>query len=81
MSPSSPNTDQLQQFSGEGSECIFTYTYNAIEQELDIRFRQRGAYRYYGVPWTVVVDLESVPSKGEYFNSDIRPLYSYDRIG
>ena len=81
MSPSSPNTDDKQQFSGEGSTCVFTFTYDAVNEELDIRFVERGAYRYYNVPWPTVVELEEAPSKGQYFNESIRNNYSFDRIG
>jgi hypothetical protein len=67
------------------SSCVFDYEYESSPETalgtLDIRFRERGAYRYYQVPEDVIEDWESAGSLGQYFNEFIRNNYSYDRIG
>lgn len=80
-SVASDDNNLTGQQSGGGSTCVFTYDYDPETGELDIRFVERGAYRYYGVPWPIVYGLSEASSLGEYFNSEIRGQFSYDRIG
>jgi hypothetical protein len=44
---------------------------------LQLEFRTRAIYRYYGVPVAVYEALLGAPSKGSYFNRVIRGRFSY----
>jgi len=40
-------------------------------------FRDRSAYRYFGVPNAVFENFQTAPSKGAYFNHAIRGAYRF----
>ena len=44
---------------------------------LQLEFRTRAIYHYYGVPAAVYEALLSAPSKGSYFNRVIRGRFPY----
>ncbi len=47
---------------------------------LEVEFRRRGTYQYFGVTNDVYLNLMSAPSKGRYFNASIRDAYDYQRV-
>ena len=47
---------------------------------LQLEFRSRAVYRYFGVPAAVHEALLAAPSKGTYFNRAIRGRYAYVRV-
>jgi len=47
---------------------------------LQLEFRSRAVYRYFGVPGLVVDALWAAPSKGGYFNLAIRGRFRHLRI-
>jgi hypothetical protein len=54
--------------------------YNEASQELFVRFVSGKTYRYSGVPADVAAAFLSAPSKGSYFNREIRPVYRFVRV-
>jgi hypothetical protein len=48
---------------------------------LEVEFQTGGIYQYFGVPDSVYRALMTAPSKGRYFNANVRNVYSYQRIG
>jgi len=47
---------------------------------LEIRFESGHIYQYYNVPEEVYNAMLTAPSKGKYFNEQIRGKYSYQEI-
>jgi len=47
---------------------------------LEIRFRNGGLYRYFGVPPDVHQGLMRADSKGRFFNLHIRDRYRFERL-
>jgi hypothetical protein len=54
--------------------------YNKDAFELTIAFLDGSIYRYEAVPMEEYVDLMKADSKGEYFYTDIRLIYEFERI-
>ena len=47
---------------------------------LQLEFRSRAVYSYFGVPSAVYEGLLAAPSKGKYFNEEIRGHFAYSRV-
>jgi hypothetical protein len=47
---------------------------------LQLEFRSRAVYRYFGVPGPVYEALWSAPSKGSYFNLAIRGRFPFSVV-
>ena len=47
---------------------------------LELEFRTRTVYRYFAVPPAIFQDLIAAPSKGAYFNRNIRNRFRYQRV-
>jgi hypothetical protein len=47
---------------------------------MELQFRNGAIYQYWLVPRTVYRDLLGAPSKGVYFNQNIRGRYPYQRV-
>jgi len=60
------------------STTLAGIAYDAVAQVLYLEFRDKTAYRYFGVPSSVCRDL-SAASKGAYFHRAIRGRFSYQR--
>ena len=54
--------------------------YDEISRELEIEFHSGGIYKYSSVPLSVYQGLMNAASKGRYFHSYIKDVYSYRRI-
>jgi hypothetical protein len=50
------------------------------DEVLEIRFRNGGVYRYFGVPPEVCLDLLRADSKGRFFNRYVRGVYRGERL-
>jgi hypothetical protein len=62
------------------STTLSTIAYDGIRNLLQLEFRSRVVYQYFGVPVTVHAALLDAPSKGSYFNLAIRGRYPFVRV-
>lgn len=62
------------------STTLATIAYDAGQQMLQLEFRDRAIYRYFGVPADVYKDLFAASSKGSYFNRSIRGRFGHTRV-
>ena len=61
------------------SSTLATVGYDRSRELLQLEFRSRAVYQYYGVPAQVHEGLLSASSKGHYFNRYIRGFFLYGR--
>jgi hypothetical protein len=61
------------------SATLAALAYDDANEILQLEFRSRAIYRYFGVPAPVHEALLAAPSKGEYFNRAIRGRFPYSR--
>lgn len=59
------------------STTLAKVAYDTVRQLLQIEFRDRTIYQYFGVPADVHEALLRASSKGTYFNRVIRPQFAY----
>ena len=59
------------------SSTLRALAYDAGRGILQLEFRTRAIYHYYGVPAAVYDSLLGTPSKGSYFNRVIRGRFPY----
>lgn len=57
------------------STSIDAIGYDVTSQELYVRFVSGETYRYAEVPSDIVEAFMSAPSKGGYFNREIKPAF------
>jgi hypothetical protein len=62
------------------STTLATVAYDEAQELLQLEFRSRAVYLYFGVPATVHEALLGAPSKGKYFNQAIRGRFPYRPI-
>jgi lysyl-tRNA synthetase class 2 len=62
------------------SSALTHIAYNEDSREMDIRFVTGRTYRYFNVPLAVHGGLQSAPSKGAFFNSEIKDRYEFREI-
>ena len=62
------------------STTLAIVAYDGTRNLLQLEFRSRAAYCYFGVPAAVHEALLAAPSKGRYFNQVIRGRYAYVRV-
>ena len=61
------------------SRVIKSFDYDAPTQTLRVEFNNGSIYKYLDVPDSVYQCLKVAPSVGQYFNSNIRDKYGFDR--
>ncbi len=61
------------------SSTLAALAYDEAHEILQLEFRSRAVYRYFGVPAPVYEGLLAAPSKGRYFNRTIRGIFPYLR--
>jgi len=61
------------------STTLALVAYDPTTQLLCLEFRSGSAYSYFGVPPAVHQGLMEAPSKGTYFNRNIRGRFPYHR--
>lgn len=59
------------------STTLATVAYDARRELLQLEFRSRAVYHYFGVPADICQGLLRAPSKGNYFNRYIRGQFAY----
>jgi hypothetical protein len=59
------------------STTLATVAYDDTRDLLQLEFRSRAIYQYFGVPAAVHAALLRAPSKGSYFNRVIRGRFPY----
>ena len=59
------------------SATLATVAYDDARELLQLEFRSRAIYRYFGVPAAVHAALLRAPSKGSYFNWVIGGRFPY----
>jgi len=59
------------------STTLATVTYDEARNLLQLEFRSRAIYQYFGVPAAVHEALLGAPSKGSHFNRFIRGRFPY----
>jgi len=59
------------------STTLATVAYDDARELLELEFRSRAIYQYFGVPAGVHAALLCAPSKGSYFNRVIRGRFPY----
>lgn len=62
------------------SSNVDSISYDVEKQELYVQFRGGSIYVYYNVPEDVYLDFLTSPSKGQFLNSNVKDVYSYQRI-
>ncbi len=62
------------------SNTLAALAYDDAHQTLQLEFRSRAVYRYFGVPAEVYEALVAAPSKGKYFNRAIRGSFPFSRV-
>ncbi|MCA1990479.1 MAG: PIN domain-containing protein [Coleofasciculus sp. S288] len=62
------------------STYLRTVGYDVLSQILEIEFRTGEVFQYLNVPPTVYTDLMNAPSLGQYFNENIRDVYSSRKL-
>jgi KTSC domain-containing protein len=65
---------------GVDSTTLAVVAYDEARELLQLEFRSRTVYRYFGVPARVHGDLLRAPSHGRYFNAEIRGRFRWARI-
>ena len=61
------------------STTLARVAYDTAQELLQLEFRSRAVYQYFGVPTAVHEGLLRAPSKGSYFNRFIRGSFPYSR--
>lgn len=54
--------------------------YDPETRQMEIEFIRGGLYRYFNVPEEVYQGLKDAGSPGQFFDSDIKGSYSYERV-
>ena len=59
------------------SSALHAVRYNANRHELAVVFTSGRRYTYLGVPEAIYEALMRAPSKGRFFNAEIRDRYAF----
>ena len=62
------------------SSVIRHYRYDSARRVLDVTFVSGRRYAYQDVPAKIAAAMDVSFSKGEFFNSHIRPYYHFTRL-
>lgn len=62
------------------SSSIASIGYGKSTKALEVEFRSGAIYRYLDVPETVANDFIRAKSKGHYFSTTIRGVYSFQHL-
>jgi hypothetical protein len=60
---------------------LTTIAYDSNNEAPQLRFRDGSICCYSGIPAEIFYALLGAPSKGKYFNSQIRDQFAHQRIG
>jgi hypothetical protein len=62
------------------STTLAALVYDDAREILELEFRSRAVYRYFGVPAWAYEALVAASSKGKYFNEAIRGSFPFSRV-
>ena len=62
------------------SSVLGQVKHNEASRELDIRFVNGKTYRYSNVPQEVYQALMTAPSKGAFYNAEIRDVFAHREV-
>jgi len=62
------------------SATLAVVAYDEVRELLQLEFRSRAVYRYFGVPAKVHEGLLLAPSQGRYFNAEIRGRFRHAQV-
>ena len=62
------------------SATLLAVGYDETREILQLEFRSRAVYRYFGVPGPVYESLVASDSKGRYFNGAIRGRFPHSVV-
>jgi KTSC domain-containing protein len=63
------------------SSTLASALYLPESRELELEFHSGEIYRYFSVPPQAYHDLLAAPSKGGYYNFNIRNRFDFQRLG
>ncbi|ACK64935.1 lysyl-tRNA synthetase [Rippkaea orientalis PCC 8801] len=61
------------------SVAVKSFDYDADKKILRVEFTNGSIYQYHDVPKSLYQALEKAPSKGQFFNAEIRDKFGFDR--
>ncbi len=61
------------------SVAVKSFDYDAEKKILRVEFTNGSIYQYHEVPKSLYQELEKTPSKGQFFNAQIRDKFGFDR--
>ncbi len=61
------------------SVVLKSFDYDGDKKILRVEFTNGGIYQYHDVPKSVYEELEKSPSKGQYFNAEIKDKFGFDK--
>ncbi|MDJ0581645.1 lysine--tRNA ligase [Crocosphaera sp.] len=61
------------------SVAIKSFDYDADTKILRVEFTNGSVYQYHDIPKAVYEELEKSPSKGQYFNTEIKEKFGFDK--
>ena len=62
------------------STSLAKVAYDSEREQLDVEFHDRSTYRYSGIPQQTYLELMRAPSKGAYFNLNVRNNFPWKII-
>ena len=62
------------------SSSLKSIGYDSLEQTLEVEFQHGAVYVYLDVPQDVFEELKAAESKGRFFNSNIRSVYTHAKL-
>jgi hypothetical protein len=63
------------------SSTLASALYLPESRELEVEFHSGEVYRYFSVPPQAYYDLLAAPSKGGYYNFNIRNRFDFQKLG
>ena len=57
------------------SRIIESFSYDSTTEKLDVVFKNKEQYSYFGIPKEMIQNWLSSESTGRYFSKNIRPYY------
>jgi lysyl-tRNA synthetase class 2 len=61
------------------SAVIKAFDYDELSKILRVEFSSGSVYKYHDIPESIYQELQNAPSKGQYFNAQIRDKFGCDR--
>jgi lysyl-tRNA synthetase class 2 len=61
------------------SAVVKSFDYDSNKKILRVEFASGSVYKYHDIPESLYKELQNAPSKGQYFNAQIRDKFGFDR--